>query len=191
MKRGVGTARSVQVFRSHTRAAAAALGVAALCVLCGCLSDPSGNVGFDEPDPQARLRAVRAAAEADDAGAIKSLIEMLDSDDPAERFFAIGTLADLADGERFGYRHWEDRSERRGAIARWVEWETNRSANVSQSIAQPASKGAALVTESSESRSGAGGDGKGAEGAEGAHVGEGGEERLDGSSGDGSPVAVH
>lgn len=92
----------------------------------GCLSDPSANVGFDEPDPQARLRAVRVAAEADDQAAIKSLIEMLDSDDPAERFFAIGTLTDLAGGETFGYRHWEDRSERRDAITRWVEWESRR-----------------------------------------------------------------
>lgn len=87
------------------------------------MADPSGNVGFEEPDPQARLRAVQAAAEANDRTAVRSLIEMLDSDDPAERFFAIGTLSKLAGGETFGYRHYQGRSERRGSITRWVEWE--------------------------------------------------------------------
>lgn len=100
------------------------------CVaFAGCMSDPSNNVGFNEPDPQARVRAAMQASESHDPAAIPQLISMLDSDDAAERFFAIRALQDFSGGEAFGYRHYDDRADRRAAIDRWKVWESNRTPN--------------------------------------------------------------
>lgn len=87
----------------------------------GCLSDPSANVGFNEPDPHARIRAARLAAETDDRAAIPDMIQMLNSDDAAERMTAIGALERMT-GLTMGYRHFDPRPVRAEAIDRWTEW---------------------------------------------------------------------
>lgn len=108
-------------FTGWSERAARAPGLLACVLLCGCLSDPSSNVGFDEPDPQARIRAARLAAEGDDRAAIPELIRMLGSDDPAERLTAIGSLEHLT-GQTLGYRHYDLEPIRAEAIDRWVDW---------------------------------------------------------------------
>jgi HEAT repeat protein len=95
----------------------------------GCVSDSSSLVGFEEPDPQARLRAAEQAGARQDLSAIPSLIRMLDSDDAAERFYAIGSLKSLSGGETFGYQHFAERAQRHEAIGRWVEWWSNNERN--------------------------------------------------------------
>lgn len=81
-------------------------------------------VGFDQPDsfdsvdPAGRMHAAAAAAASSDRTALPELIEMLRSDDLAERLVAIGTLERLT-GERFGYDPSASDESRRAAIGRW------------------------------------------------------------------------
>lgn len=86
----------------------------------GC-ADPDSAVGFDEPAPAARFRAIHSAAATDDQKAIPDLIQMLDSDDPAERVLAIGTLERLT-GQSLGYDASASSTSRDAAVGRWVEW---------------------------------------------------------------------
>jgi hypothetical protein len=87
-------------------------------VLSGC-GPAATDGGFDSANPAARMYAIEEAARSGDHSAIDSLIEQLDSDDPAVRFLAITTLQRLT-GKTFGYRHYDDAAARREAIARWV-----------------------------------------------------------------------
>ena len=105
-----------------TRGATFIILTALLATLSSCMADPSSNVGFNEPDPQARIRAASKADAERDRSAIPELITMLDSDDPAERFVAIHTLENFNEGDSLGYHHSDDRAERRAAIDRWKEW---------------------------------------------------------------------
>lgn len=89
--------------------------------LWGCTGAASEAVGFHEPDPQARIRAVQEAVETEDRAKLDELVEMLDSDDSAQRFFAINALEEIT-GNTFGYRHFDPPLVRREAINRWVEW---------------------------------------------------------------------
>lgn len=86
----------------------------------GCAS-PSSAVGFEEKDPGARLRAIQDAAETDDRTKIDELIELLASDDPAERLLAIRTLERMT-GETKGFDHSGTPASRRAAIERWAAW---------------------------------------------------------------------
>lgn len=99
------------------RLAAAAMFV---LVLAGC-SDPGSVVSFDSNDPAARFRATQRAAREKDQDSIKPLIQRLESDDPAERVFAIHTLEQLT-GQTLGYDHAAPRQERAEAIRRWADW---------------------------------------------------------------------
>lgn len=62
-------------------------------LLAGCAQPtPLDQQGFDGPDPQARLYAIQQAGETRDRTAVPRLIDLLDSDDPAERVLALGAL---------------------------------------------------------------------------------------------------
>ena len=114
---------------SMTRGATFIILTALLATLWSCMADPSSNVGFNEPDPQARIRAATKAGAERDRSAIPELIGMLDSDDPAERFVAIHTLQSFNDGDSLGYRHSDERADRTAAIDRWEEWSKSSSPN--------------------------------------------------------------
>jgi HEAT repeat protein len=62
---------------------------------------------------------VRAARDGD-AGAVRSIVELLDSDDPAVRLAAIEALERLTSDTR-GYRHYDAPGRRSAAIEEWVQ----------------------------------------------------------------------
>ena len=85
-------------------------------VSCG----PSATEGgFDSANPAARMYAIEQAARQGDRSAVRDIIELLDSDDPAVRLLAITTLERLT-GQTYGYRHYDSTPERREAIGRWI-----------------------------------------------------------------------
>ena len=86
----------------------------------GCF--PSLEPAFDSPAPSKRLDAIVDAAAQDDRSTIPPLIDMLDSDDPAERMFAIRALERISGGRTFGYRYADPEWLRRDSVNRWVEW---------------------------------------------------------------------
>lgn len=89
-------------------------------MLIGC-SQPSRRADFSSVDPSERTLAIGHAARDRDEGSIRSLIALLDSNDPAERMAAIRTLERLT-GQTLGYDHAAPESARREAVARWEEW---------------------------------------------------------------------
>lgn len=104
------------------------------CVLAGPLAgcaDPDSAVGFNEPSPAARIRAIRQAARTDDGAAIAPLINLLESDDPAERYFAIETLREIT-GKTFGYEFTAGRAERQPAVREWAAWYASSGHNGSE-----------------------------------------------------------
>lgn len=89
----------------------------------GCFGPAPG--GFDSPEPGRRIEAAARAAERRDRTAIRPLISMLDSDDPAARLVAIRALERIT-GQTLGYDHAGPEHERRLAVERWMEWEARQ-----------------------------------------------------------------
>lgn len=92
----------------------------AVLALAGCF--PTLEPAFDSPAPSKRLDAIVDAAAQDDRSTIPPLIDMLDSDDPAERMLAIRALERISGGQTFGYRYADPEWLRRESVNRWVDW---------------------------------------------------------------------
>ncbi len=119
--------------RIFFRLAGLGLGLTLLAA-AGCF--PTLEADFDSPAPAKRLDAIVDAAAHDDRSSIPPLIEMLDSDDPAERMLAFRALERISDGLTFGYRYADPEWQRQESINRWVEWAESESAG------SPSSSGA-------------------------------------------------
>ncbi len=105
--------------RTQRPLACIALGLVAL-MGAGCF--PTLEPAFDSPAPAKRLDAIVDAAARDDRSTVPPLIDMLDSDDPAERMLAIRALERISGGQTFGYRYADPEWRRRESINRWVKW---------------------------------------------------------------------
>lgn len=81
--------------------------------------------GFDSPEPGKRIEAAARAAETGDRTAVRPLISMLDSDDPAARLVAIRALERIT-GRTLGYDHASPEAQRREAVERWISWEAEQ-----------------------------------------------------------------
>ena len=99
----------------------AMVGVAAWLAGCNPGAD-SLLVRLESPDPADRIRTILAVAAApagvDRQEVTAALVDRLDDEDEAVRFFAIAAL-DRLTGERFGYRSWSPLEARRSAVDRW------------------------------------------------------------------------
>lgn len=85
----------------------------------GCAPPPVRSV--TNPDPSGKIPAIKEAAEHHDRRVVPQLIQDLDNDDPAVRFYAIQGLQRIT-GETFGYRCYEDDAQRQPAVGRWHKW---------------------------------------------------------------------
>ncbi len=104
----------------YATAIAAVVAMIGLLAAPGC-SAPRPRRDVTNPDPSGKIPAIKDAVRARDADASRQLVEDLDSDDPAVRFFAIGGLKRLA-GETFEYRYYDDETQRQPAMKRWRSW---------------------------------------------------------------------
>lgn len=93
-----------------------------LVAAAGCASPPGG---LDSPIASQRAEGIAEAAEENDQNAVKPLIGMLDSDDPAIRMFAITALQDLT-GQTLGYDYAAPEWERAESVDRWTAWYSER-----------------------------------------------------------------
>jgi HEAT repeat protein len=84
---------------------------------CAPVIQPSLN----SSDPQARINAVIEAAERQDRAAVPHLVDLLDDDDAAVRFFAVLALEKMT-GTRRGYDYAAPAWERAEAVERWRHW---------------------------------------------------------------------
>jgi len=124
------------------------MGLAAACT----------RASFDDPDPASQLAALERAIEANDRSKIPEMIELLDSDDPAVRLFAILGLERMT-GETHGYDFAAPEAERHAATERWVAW-YNAGLGRQQPIEEEPRAGEARVRDGAEG--GVAGDGEGA-----------------------------
>jgi hypothetical protein len=74
-----------------------------------------------DPDPQVKIAGMKQAVERKDRSVLPQLVDSLDSDDPAVRFFGIAALERFA-GTRLGYEYYWEADERKEALARWRDW---------------------------------------------------------------------
>ncbi|MBN2562574.1 MAG: HEAT repeat domain-containing protein [Phycisphaerae bacterium] len=74
------------------------------------------NIHSDDPDE--RILGICEAAKAKDRRAVPLLVDRLEDEDDAVRFYAIGAL-DRITGKRLGYDYAEPLSDRAKAVERW------------------------------------------------------------------------
>ena len=92
----------------------------------GC-SEPTGPRVVANRDLDVKIPAIKEAARTRDPAEINAMIDQLDSDDPAVRFYAIEGLR-RATNQTLGYRYYDDEEQRNAAVKRWQKWrdESNR-----------------------------------------------------------------
>lgn len=91
-----------------------------MLLLSGC-SGYTGPRGLASDDASQLVPAIKQAAERNDTNSIPILIQKLNHEDPAVRFYAIEALKRLT-GQTLGYRYFDDDDDRKAAIARWEQW---------------------------------------------------------------------
>ena len=106
--------------RAGTWIAALAALVCGTLACSGCVH-PRRPVVITDPDPTIKIPAYKRAVRKKDPAAVRQLVEDLESDDPAVRFYAIHAL-DRLTGERFGYRYYDGAEQRQPAVGRWRQW---------------------------------------------------------------------
>ena len=94
------------------------VGLAVLLLVAGCRS--TGR-GLQDSDLSFKAPAIKSAVASHDRSAVPQLVNDLDSDDAAVRFFAIQGLRRIT-GQDFGYHYYEDAPDRRPAVVRWQTW---------------------------------------------------------------------
>jgi hypothetical protein len=91
-----------------------ALGLA----LLGCARPAPMRASFHSDDVNERILAIRQAADAKDPSTVPLLVDRLEDEDEAVRFFAILAL-DRITGQRFGYDYGHSAGRRAAAVERW------------------------------------------------------------------------
>jgi len=86
--------------------------------------------------------AIRTAGERRDQAAIPLLVDRLEDEDAAVRFYAILALERIT-GDRLGYRYEESAAAQRPAVERWRNYARTRGAGGGEAPAQPSSQPAA------------------------------------------------
>jgi hypothetical protein len=68
-----------------------------------------------------KIPAIKSATRTQNHSAIAQLVQDLDNDDPAIRFYAIAALSRLT-GQTLGYRYYDDEIRRRPSLEAWRAW---------------------------------------------------------------------
>ena len=98
-------------------------------VLAGCqLGRPKPGAGLASADPLERIQAIVAAGETRDASAVPLLVDRLEDEDQAVRFYAIQALTRIT-GQDMGYRYYRPFWERARAVRRWRGFLEHRAAS--------------------------------------------------------------
>ena len=123
MKKGSGTCDAVvlpvcrcDVFLQRRIVGALAPICLALAAFSAC--NRPGQAGIQSDDPNERILAIRAAAIAKDMRSLPLIVDRLEDEDEAVRFYAIIAL-DRMTGERFGYDYAKPAEVRAKAVERW------------------------------------------------------------------------
>ena len=100
----------------------ALLAFALVAGLSGCGPRPVRSV--TNPDPSGAIPAIEQATQAHDRSVIPQLVKGLDNEDPAIRLYSIEGLRRMT-GQTFGFRYYDDESQRQDSLNRWRQWLVN------------------------------------------------------------------
>lgn len=90
----------------------------ALIALAGCASVGPYRARISSEEPAERILGIREAAQSRDWGAVPLIVDRLEDEDEAVRFYAILALERIT-GERFGYDYAQPSFERAASVSRW------------------------------------------------------------------------
>ena len=108
----------------HLPRAGLIVGFGAIAFVTGCAA--SGyRESIQAPYSNDRILAIREAGERRDRLAIPLLVDRVEDEDSAVRFYAILALERIT-GDRLGYRYEDSASERQEAVDRWRRYAVNR-----------------------------------------------------------------
>lgn len=93
------------------------LGVVVL-LAAGCTRGAPWRASMQSDDVNERILAVREAAEKKDKASVPALVDRLEDEDEAVRFFAILAL-DKITGTRFGYEYGQPAWRRARSVDKW------------------------------------------------------------------------
>ena len=94
------------------------LGAAASLVGC---QDPRGPARVSSDDPDLKILAIKQDVSRHNEDDIAKMVEGLQSDDAAVRFYCIQGLGRLTN-DNFGYVFYERDDQRAPALAHWQKW---------------------------------------------------------------------
>jgi hypothetical protein len=109
--------------RSKPMSETRAICVGTLVLLGGCVGGYKPDL--NSPDPAARIRAIRQVTEKHDSRAIPLLVDRLEDEDEAVRFYAIAALTRMT-GTDMGYKYYQPAYERLPAVRRWRRYVRER-----------------------------------------------------------------
>lgn len=104
---------------------------------------------IQSPDPDRRIRAIRAAADANDKQTIPLLVDRLEDEDSGVRFFAIVALERMT-GERFGYDYGQPAWERAKSVEQWRAYVRRNVASSESSLASDVDAHPAAASEAAK-----------------------------------------
>jgi len=87
----------------------------------GCGPAPTVGKGLRAEEPAQRIRAIGRVVRHNEREKIPLLVDRLDDEDEAVRFYAIAALKQMT-GKDLGYRGAEALYRRDRAVARWRTW---------------------------------------------------------------------
>lgn len=87
----------------------------------GCGGPGPRTKSLTDPDPAAKIPAMKEAAREKNLKAVEQLVEDLNSEDPAVRFYAIEALKRMT-GQTFDYHYYDDEEGRKPALEKWSQW---------------------------------------------------------------------
>src|SRR5262245_45486776 len=90
----------------------------------GC-TQPAYRTNIQARYSHDRILAIREAGERRDQQAVPLLVDRLEDEDSAVRFYAILALERIT-GERLGYRYENSGAERQASVERWRKYALNR-----------------------------------------------------------------
>lgn len=103
-------------------AAIACGGAAWLSAALACTpSQPPPRTAIQSANPDERIRGIHEAAERNDRYAVPLLVDRLEDEDEAVRFYAILALEKMT-GHRLGYDYAQSAVDRVRAVERWREY---------------------------------------------------------------------
>ena len=108
---------------AYRRGIIAVVAIAGGCWAAGCFAPDKPDI--NSPNANLKIPAIEQAVQAGDQKVVPTLVASLDSDDAAVRFYAIDGLRKLT-GQSFGYRYYDDESQRKPAIKSWQHWLTEQ-----------------------------------------------------------------